>query len=118
MGKQPTKELWTVGPTRYTREEHTFRSVKERSQDHYYGYRERASTTTQTLEATFDVVIDVNAIIDLIVRRAKHNRTGKANLMDGLATAKRRGKPTVIDTKTVEHPLRAGTVILQEKVDE
>jgi hypothetical protein len=114
MSKQPTKELWTVGPTRYTREEHTFRRVKEAGHGHYYGYREKASTTTQTLEATFDVVVDVNAIIDLIVRRAKRNRTGRATLMDGLATAKRRGKPTVIDTRTVEHPLNAGYVLFEK----
>lgn len=110
----PQKLLFTVGNHRYVNREQTWRKVKLKGErgGEYYSHNQVASEIHITREATFDVVIDVPALIDLIVARARHNRSGKAKLLDGLATAKIRGKAIEIARHIDEKPLSDGYVLV------
>lgn len=112
MSKGPEKLLFTVPDHRYVNTETKYRKVKYKSHDHYYSQREIASRTHITREATFDVEVDVPAIIDLIVGRARTNKSGRAKLLDGLATAKRRGKAKELARTEQPEPLREGYEIV------
>jgi hypothetical protein len=117
MANGPQKLQFTVGNHRYIIREHTLRKVRlkgERTSE-YYSHNQVASEIHITREATFDVVIDVPALIDLIVARARSNRSGKAKLLDGLAIAKIRGKPLEIQRHIDEKPLDERYELVEQK---
>lgn len=115
----PKKELFTINNQIYSTFEYEHRRVRPistRGDAHdYYSHNEHASKTVITNQATFDIVVDVPAIVNLVLRRAASNKTGKANLLDGLATAKRRGKPVVLSRVKTDIQVREGYELVEPK---
>lgn len=106
MSKVPEKLLFTAKDHRYINETTTQRKVRLKDNHGYSEHYEIASRIYTTKEATFDIEVDVPAIVDLVLRRARTNKSGKAVLLDGLAIAKRRGKAKELSTTVDEQPLR------------
>lgn len=104
---KPEKLLFTVPNHRYSNREQRWRKVRLKGErgGEYYSHNQVAAVVDISRQATFDVVIDVPALIDLIVGRARHNKSGKAKLLDGLATATIRGKPLELGREVKQNPL-------------
>lgn len=107
MAKGPEKLLFTAQNHRYINETTKYRKVRLIG-DGYGAHHQVSARIYTTREATFDIEVDVPAIVDLVLRRARTNKSGKAILLDGLVTAKRRGKAIEISKTEDPQPLREG----------
>jgi hypothetical protein len=83
------KQRWQVPAYRWTNTEQFEQRVAQYGDREHYTGRFAAKERTQELEDAFEIEIDLQALIDMMVRRARSTKSGKSVLLDGLAVAKR-----------------------------
>jgi hypothetical protein len=80
-----------------------------------YYHAEATVSINRDCNATVDVEIDLEKILEIVARGAGSNKSGKCRFLNGLVRAKRIGGKRVLFEERVEIPLDEGYTLVEKQ---